>query len=174
MSPFNDSGETNFSLAAQLHAADDSGEIHVAAALSGAEQGALHLDCAGENGRAGVSYAKPAVGMSVKSETCFGVTTRELRDRFGDFFGTGTAGGVADNDAAHVLADALLGELVEIIEAVPAEIGIARSAVFPASAVGVHGVLEIDDDLEAVVAAGSRWSPTPCAGFLRAWFRETW
>ncbi len=40
---------------------------------------------------------------------------------------------------------------MEVVEAAAVEVGIARDAVFAAAAVGIHGVLEVDDDFQAVV-----------------------
>jgi hypothetical protein len=40
---------------------------------------------------------------------------------------------------------------MEVIEAALVEVGVAQVAVFAAAAIGIHGVLEIDDDLKAVV-----------------------
>ena len=66
------------------------------------------------------------------------------------FFRTGAAVGVAHHDAAHVLAHALFGELLKVVEAALGKLVAAGIAVFAAAALRVHGVLEIDDHLKAV------------------------
>ena len=66
-------GSDEFSFASELHAADDGGEVHVAAALAGSEKRALHLDCAGKNRGTAIGDAETAIGVTMKSEFGFGI-----------------------------------------------------------------------------------------------------
>ena len=66
-------GRDEFGLAAQLHAADDGCEIHVAAALAGSNKRALNLNCAGENCCASIGDSQAAIGVAVKSEVGIGI-----------------------------------------------------------------------------------------------------
>ena len=151
MRPRRESSGNELGFAAKLHAADDGGEVDVAAALAGADEGALDLHRAGEDRGAGIGYAEAAIGVAMEAEVGGGVVADQAADDVRDFFGRGAAGGVANDNAADLLVGALRGHLVEIVEGAGAEIGIAGVAVFAAAAGGVHGVLEIDQDFEAVV-----------------------
>ena len=106
---------------------------------------------AGQNRCARVGDAKTAIGVAVKTEVRAGKIPVEASDDLRNFFGAGAAVGIADNDAAYFLADALFDELVKVVEAALFEIAIAREAVFAAAATCVHGVLEIDEDFKAVL-----------------------
>ena len=92
-----------------MHAADDGGEVNVAAAFSGAEQRALDLIGSGEDGGAGVGDAEAAIGVAVETEMEVGMVGCELVEDCGDFFRACAAGGVADDDARDFLGDALGG-----------------------------------------------------------------
>ena len=59
--------------------ADHRGQVHVAAALAGAEQRALHLHRAGQNRGARVGDAEAAIGVAVKSELRAGEIARSGR-----------------------------------------------------------------------------------------------
>ena len=107
--------------------------------------------------------------MAVKSDFGIGETPRQAANHLCDFFRVGAAVGVADHQPAHILAEALLRHAVEVVEAAPAEIRVARSAVFAAAATGVHGVLQIDDHFQAVVVqAGDGF-----AGHEEVFFRRS-
>ena len=69
-----------FGFAAQLHAADDGGQIDVAAALAGAEERALNLSGAGEDGSAGIGDAEAAIGVAMESEFSFGMGCGEAAE----------------------------------------------------------------------------------------------
>ena len=140
-----------FSFTPELHAADNCRKVHVAAALTRSENSALNLSGASEDCRSAIGHSETAIGVTVKSEFDTGVSAGQAADRLGDLFRAGAAGGVADDDAADVLRDTLAGELLEVIEAALVEIGIAGSAIFAAPATGIHGVLEVDEDFEAVL-----------------------
>ena len=62
-------GSDKFSFAPELHAADDGGQIHVAAALARSQQRALNLNRPGKNGGAGIGNSQTAIGVAVKSES---------------------------------------------------------------------------------------------------------
>ena len=96
-----------------------------------------------------------------KSELRAGKIADEAGDDLRNFFGAGAAVGVADDDAADFLLNALFDELVKVVEAALGEIAAAGIAVFTAAAAGVHGVLEIDEDFEALLLQNSRWSRAP-------------
>ena len=68
------------------------------------------MTSAGEDGGARVGDAEAAIGVAVKSELRAGEIAHEAGDDLRDFFGTCAAVGIADHDAAHVLAHALLGQ----------------------------------------------------------------
>ena len=72
-------GSYKFSFASQLHAADDGGEVHIAAALARSQKGALNLNGAGKNGGAGVGDSEAAIGVAVKSEVSAGITPHQAR-----------------------------------------------------------------------------------------------
>jgi len=143
-------GGDELGLVAQLHSAGERGEIYVAATLADAEQGALDLDCSGKDGRSGVGDAEAAVGVSVKAERRAGMLLAKAGDDLGDFFGACAAGGIADDEAADLLSDALGDEFVEVFEAPFVEGRLAGDAVFAAAAASVQGVFQIDDDFEAI------------------------
>ena len=84
------------------------------------------------------------------------------------FFGAGAAVGVAHHDAAHVLANALFGELVKVVEAALRKIAVAGIAVLAAAALRVHGVFEIDDHLEAMRLQAVDGLPRHAQIFFRA------
>ena len=67
-------GRHELGFAAKLHSADDGGEVHIAAALAGAQQRSLNLHGSCQDGRAGVGHAKAAIGMAMEAELCFGMT----------------------------------------------------------------------------------------------------
>ena len=80
-------GRDEHSLTAQLHGADDSSQVDVAATLAGAEECALHLRCTSENCGARIGDAEAAVSVAVEAELCAGVGGGELVEDGGDFFG---------------------------------------------------------------------------------------
>ncbi len=144
-------GRDKLGLAPQLHAADDGRQVHIAAAFAGAQQRALNLRRASQNGGPRVGHAQAAIGVAVKSEFDAWVIPHEAADNPGDLLGAGSSGGVADDDPAHLLAGALRGHLVEVVHAALVEVGVAMMAVFTAAAGGIHGVLQVHDHLQAVV-----------------------
>ncbi len=137
--------------AAQLHAAHDGGEVDVAATLAGADEGALHLHGAGENGGARVGHAQAAIGVTMEAEMSLRMAARQLCEDVRHLFRAGAPGGVADDDAAGLLAYAKFRDLAEVVEAALPKGRIAKGAVFAASAGGVHGVFQVDEDFEAVI-----------------------
>jgi hypothetical protein len=100
-------GRDEFSFASELHAADEGREVDIAAALAGSEDRALHLSGAGKNGRSAIGNSETSVGVTVKSEFDSGVGADEAADGLGDFFRACAAGGVANNESAYFLPDAL-------------------------------------------------------------------
>ncbi len=70
-------GSDKFSFAPELHAADDGGQIHVAAALARSQKRALNLNRPGKNGGAGIGNSQTAIGVAVKSEFDIGVTLHQ-------------------------------------------------------------------------------------------------
>ncbi len=80
-------GRNELRFAAELHGADDGGQVHVAAALAGSDERALDMDCAGQNGGAGVGDAETAIGVTVKSEMRAGKIADEAAMTLRDFFG---------------------------------------------------------------------------------------
>ena len=72
-------GRNKLGFAAELQSAHDRGQIHVAAALAGADQCALHLHRAGQNRRARVGDAQAAVGVAVESEPAPGYSRTRPR-----------------------------------------------------------------------------------------------
>ena len=87
----------------------------------------------------------------MKSELRAGEIADERGDDRRNLFGAGAAVGIADDDAADFLLDALFDEAVKVVEAALGKIAAAGIAIFTAAATGIHGVLEIDEDFKAVL-----------------------
>src|ERR1039458_6635705 len=71
-------GRDEFSFPTELHAGDNGGEVHIAAALACSEQSALNLKSPGEYGLSGIGDSKAAIGVAVKSESGIGVSEDEI------------------------------------------------------------------------------------------------
>ena len=143
-------GRNKLGFAAELHGPYHRGQVHVAATLSRSNQCALRLHRAGKNCRACVGDAKSAIGMTVKTEFCGGKLPRQAFKHLRHFFRAGAAIGIAYNNAAHLLAHALFGQLAEMLEAALVVVRIAGNAVLAPAAIRVHSVLEIDENLKTV------------------------
>ena len=72
-------GWNKFSLAPELHAADNGGEVYVAAAFAGAEQRALNLNGAGQNRGPGIGDSEAAICVPMKSEFDVGISRGSSR-----------------------------------------------------------------------------------------------
>ena len=152
-------GRNKFCFAPELHAADDGGQVHIAAALACAQKSALNLRRSGKNGGPGIGDSKTAIRVAMKSELGAGVGAHQAGHHLGNLFRAGAAGSVANHQAAYFLADGLLHDLVEVVQAAAAEFGVALLAVFAAAAGGIHGVLKIHNDLKAMVMEAGNGFP---------------
>ena len=139
------------SLVFELHGADDGSQVHVAAAFAGSDDGALNLHCAGQDGGARIGDAEAAVGVAMEAESGIGILPCQAADDHRHFFRICAAGGVADDDAADLLAGALRGHLVEVVESLLPETRFAGTAVFPPAATGVHGVFQVHNHFQTAL-----------------------
>src|ERR1035437_3728184 len=144
-------GRNELSFALQLHAADNRCQVYVAAAFTRSKKGALDLNCAGKNGGSGIGNSKAAIRVSVKSDFCVGVIPRESANDLRDFFRVRAAVGVANNQSTDLLANALLRQLVKVVQTALARISVAIGAVFAAAASGIHSVFKVYDHFKAVL-----------------------
>src|SRR5271157_1782254 len=140
-------GSDELSFAPELHAANHGSQVHIAAAFTGSKKCALNLNSTGKYGSARICDSETAICVTVKSDFCAGITAREAANNLGDFFRAGAASGVAHNQPADLLANALLRQLVKVLQAALAQIGFAIVAIFVAAASGVHGVFKVHDHL---------------------------
>src|SRR5208283_3502584 len=124
-------------------------QVHVAAALAGPDQRALHVHRSRQNRRARVGDSQAAIGVAVEAELGARKIARQSLEDLRDLFGARSAIGVADNNPAHLLANALIDEPMKVLQRALGEFAVAPVAVLAPAAVGVHGVLEIDNDLES-------------------------